>query len=122
MTAKSLGTLPVIYAVDEQKNPLPRKTHETMLCGVDTNSTGRDGGRKFLPLHGCSEDFWQTLYKHTKQNCLKLIIFQCHIFHNSTIKIETTKVRDRSYSARQILQLKQARYINIQVNRKEKAN
>ena len=37
MSAKSLGTLPVIYAVDEQQNPLPRKK---MLCGVDTNSTG----------------------------------------------------------------------------------
>ena len=37
MSAKSLGTLPVIYAVDEQQNPLPRKT---MLCGGDTNSTG----------------------------------------------------------------------------------
>ena len=37
MPAKSLGTLPVIYAVDKQQNPLPRKT---MLCGGDTNSTG----------------------------------------------------------------------------------
>ena len=37
ISAKSLGTLPVIYAVDEQQNPLPRKT---MLCGGDTNSTG----------------------------------------------------------------------------------
>ena len=37
MSAKSLGTLPVIYAVDEQQNPLPRKT---MLCGGDTNRTG----------------------------------------------------------------------------------
>ena len=36
MSAKSLGTLPVIYAVDEQRNPIPRKT---MLCGGDTNST-----------------------------------------------------------------------------------
>ena len=93
MSAKSLGTLPVIYTVDEQQNPLPRKT---MLCGGDTNSTGgendvfprslglrlsiqhcitgeggsqllflqrkKDGGGKFLPLHGCSKDFWQTLY------------------------------------------------------------
>ena len=39
MSAKSLRTLPVIYAVDEQQNPLPRKT---MLCGVDTNSTVRE--------------------------------------------------------------------------------
>ena len=37
MPAKSPGTLPVIYAVDKQQNPLPRKT---MLCGGDTNSTG----------------------------------------------------------------------------------
>ena len=37
VSAKSLGTLPVIYAVDEQQNPFPRKT---MLCGGDTNSTG----------------------------------------------------------------------------------
>ena len=92
MSAKSLGTLPVIYAVDEQQNPLPRKA---MLCGGDTNSTRggndvfpsslglrqsiqhcitgggssqllflrreKDGGIKFLPLHGCSKDFWQTL-------------------------------------------------------------
>ena len=92
MSAKSLGTLPVIYAVEEQQNPLPRKT---MLCGGDTNTTGgendvvprslglrlsiqhcitgeggsqllflqreKDGGRKFLPLHGCSKDFRQTL-------------------------------------------------------------
>ena len=29
MPAKSLGTLPVIYAVDKQQNPLP---HKTMLC------------------------------------------------------------------------------------------
>ena len=41
MSAKSLGTLPVIYAVDEQQNPLPRKT---MLCGGDTNSTGGENG------------------------------------------------------------------------------
>ena len=44
MSAKSLETLPVIYAVDEQQNPLPRKT---MLCGGDTNSTG--GGNDFFP-------------------------------------------------------------------------
>ena len=37
MSAKSLGTLPVIYAVDEKQNPLPRKT---MLFEGDTNSTG----------------------------------------------------------------------------------
>ena len=37
MSAKSLGTLPVIYAVDEQQNPLPRKT---MLFEGDTSSTG----------------------------------------------------------------------------------
>ena len=37
MSAKSLGTLPVIYAVDEHQNPLPRKT---MLFEGDTNSTG----------------------------------------------------------------------------------
>ena len=44
MSAKSLETLPVIYAVDEQQNPLPRKT---MLCGGDTNSTG--GGNDVFP-------------------------------------------------------------------------
>ena len=37
MSVKSLETLPVIYAVDEQQYPLHRKT---MLCGGDTNSTG----------------------------------------------------------------------------------
>ena len=37
MSAKSLGTLPVIYAVDKQLNPLP---HKTMLFEGDTNSTG----------------------------------------------------------------------------------
>ena len=37
MSAKRLGTLPAIYAVDEQQNPLPRKT---MLFEGDTNSTG----------------------------------------------------------------------------------
>ena len=92
MSAKSLGTLPVIYVVDELQNQLPRKT---MLLEGDTNSAGgrndvfpssyglplsiqhcitgeggsqllflqrkKDGGRKFLPLHGCSKDFWQTL-------------------------------------------------------------
>ena len=42
MPAKSLGTLPVIYAVDKQQNPLPRKT---MLCGGDTNSAG---GEKYV--------------------------------------------------------------------------
>ena len=36
MSAKSLGTLPVIYAVDKKQNPLPRKT---MLFEGDTNST-----------------------------------------------------------------------------------
>ena len=35
MSAKRLGTLPMIYAVDEQQNPHP---HKTMLCGGDTNS------------------------------------------------------------------------------------
>ena len=92
MSAKSLGTFPVIYAADEQQNPLPRKT---MLFEGDTNSAGgendvfpscsglrlsiqhciageggsqllflqrkKEGGRKFLPLYGCSKDFWQTL-------------------------------------------------------------
>ena len=37
MSAKRLGTLPAIYAVDEQQNPLPRKT---MVFEGDTNSTG----------------------------------------------------------------------------------
>ena len=37
MSAKSLGTLPVVYVVDEQQNPLPRKT---MSFEGDTNSTG----------------------------------------------------------------------------------
>ena len=37
MSAKSLGTSPVVYAVDEQQNPLLRRT---MLCEGDTNSTG----------------------------------------------------------------------------------
>ena len=37
MSAKSLGILPVIYAVDELQNPHPRKT---MLFEGDTNSTG----------------------------------------------------------------------------------
>ena len=37
MSGKHLGTLPVIYAVDEQQNPLPRKT---MLFEGDKNSTG----------------------------------------------------------------------------------
>ena len=37
MSAKSFGTRPVIYAVDEQQNPLPRKT---MLFEGDTNNTG----------------------------------------------------------------------------------
>ena len=42
---KSWNT-PVIYAVDEQQNPLPRKT---MLCGGDTNSTG--GENDVFPLY-----------------------------------------------------------------------
>ena len=43
MSATGLGTLPVIYAVDEQQNPLPRKT---MLFEGDTNNTGgRNEGR-----------------------------------------------------------------------------
>ena len=37
MSAKSLGTFPVIYAVDELQNPFPRKT---MLFEGDKNSTG----------------------------------------------------------------------------------
>ena len=37
MSAKRLGTLPVIYAVDELQNSLPYKT---MLFEGDTNSTG----------------------------------------------------------------------------------
>ena len=41
MSAKSLGTLPVIYAADEQQNSLPRKT---ILCIGDTNSTGWENG------------------------------------------------------------------------------
>ena len=41
MSAKSLGTLPVIYAVDELQNPLPCTT---MLFEGDRNSTeGRNG-------------------------------------------------------------------------------
>ena len=38
MSAKSLGTLSVIYAVDELQNSLHRTT---MLFEGDTNSTGR---------------------------------------------------------------------------------
>ena len=41
---QSLGTLHVIYAQDEQQNPLPRKI---MLCGGDTNSTR--GGNDVFP-------------------------------------------------------------------------
>ena len=37
MSAKSLETLPVIYAADELQNFLPRKT---MLFEGDTNNTG----------------------------------------------------------------------------------
>ena len=44
MSAKSLGTLHAIYAVDEQQNLHLRKT---MLCGGDTNSTG--GGNDVFP-------------------------------------------------------------------------
>ena len=40
MSAKSLGTLPVIYTIDELQNLLLRTT---MLCEGDTNSTGRRG-------------------------------------------------------------------------------
>ena len=40
MSAKSPGTLPVIYVVDELQNHLPRKA---MLFEGDTNSAG---GRK----------------------------------------------------------------------------
>ena len=41
MSAKRLGTLPVIYAVDELQNPLPRTT---MLFEGDRKSTkGRNG-------------------------------------------------------------------------------
>ena len=35
MPAKSLGTLAMIYDIDELQNPLPRKT---MLCGGDMNN------------------------------------------------------------------------------------
>ena len=44
MSTKSLGALPVIYAVDELQNPLPRTT---MLFEGDTNGTG--GGNDFFP-------------------------------------------------------------------------
>ena len=37
MSAKSLGTLPVIFVADELQSPLPRKT---MLCEGDMSSTG----------------------------------------------------------------------------------
>ena len=37
MSAKSLGTIHVIYTVDELQNPLLRKT---ILFEGDTNSTG----------------------------------------------------------------------------------
>ena len=43
MSAKSLRTLPVIYAVDEQQNLLPVNPLTCMLFEGDTNSTG---GRK----------------------------------------------------------------------------
>ena len=38
MSAKSLGTLAMIYAIDEVQNPLPLKT---MLCEGDMNSPVR---------------------------------------------------------------------------------
>ena len=41
MSAKSPGTLPVIYAVDELQNRLPRTT---MLFEGDRNSTGGRNG------------------------------------------------------------------------------
>ena len=37
MSAKSLGTLPMIYAIDEIQNPLP---HKTMFFEGHMNSTG----------------------------------------------------------------------------------
>ena len=39
MSAKSLGTLPVIYAIDELQNPLPRKT--MLFEGHMTSTFGR---------------------------------------------------------------------------------
>ena len=44
MSAKSLGTLPVIYAVGDLQNPLPRTT---MLFEGDRNSTGGRNGVSF---------------------------------------------------------------------------
>ena len=41
MSANSLGTLPVTYAVDELQNPLPRTA---MLFEGDRNSTGARNG------------------------------------------------------------------------------
>ena len=38
MSAKSLGTLPVIYAVDELQNPLPQTT--MLFEGDSNNRTG----------------------------------------------------------------------------------
>ena len=38
MSAKSLGTLAMIYATDELQNPLPRKT---MLCEEEINNPVR---------------------------------------------------------------------------------
>ena len=34
MSAKSLGTLPVIYAVDELQNPLPSTTSCVQVIGI----------------------------------------------------------------------------------------
>ena len=45
MPAKGLGTLPVIYALDELQNPLPCTT---MLFEGDRNSTG--GRNCVLPI------------------------------------------------------------------------
>ena len=39
MSPKSLGTLPVIYAIDELQNPLPRKT--MLFEGHMTSTFGR---------------------------------------------------------------------------------
>ena len=39
MSAKSLGTLPVIYAIDEVQSPLPRKT--MLFEGHMTSTFGR---------------------------------------------------------------------------------
>ena len=57
----------------------------------------KDGGRKFLPLHGCSKDFWQTLY------VLSVFLQRKYTFYHQNTLLDTSRTNSSNIIGRNLL-------------------